>query len=191
MTRINWCIPALALALLLPGTVTADNALTVSGGLAVYDNDYLDDVIFGPTLVAYGRLENGLHLRAEGMRLEGETNSRDRAKANRGEVELGYAQRANPWFDVLLGVEVTHIDPNWTDSRTETGAMVGFRGENDGLETEIHALYRYPDSGSQSPQAGARLRTGGIHRDTGWGIGIGVTWLTDEQMASALVHRRF
>ncbi|WP_290653261.1 hypothetical protein [Aquisalimonas sp.] len=172
------------------GSVSA-GSLTMSGGLAVYKDDILEDVIFGPTLSLRGRLDSGLYLGVEGMRLEGDQNDDGTAAANRGEVEIGIAQRATHNFDVLLGLEAVHLDRDWGPSRTDAGAAVGFRSAQNGLETEVHALYRYPEGSDESAQVGIRLRTGGVNLETGWGIGISVTWLTDERMGSALVHRRF
>lgn len=189
----------LAASLILGGCVTAGSAmagsLTVSGGLAAYEDDALTDVVFGPTLAINGRMDNGLYLRAQGMYLENSQNEErfddDRAQAFRGDIEAGIARRAHPWFDVIMALEGAHIDRDWARSRTDGGASVGFRAQRDDLETEVQALYRYPNRGDESGQAGIRFRTGGVIQDSGWGAGIEVSWLTDEVFGSAVVHRRF
>lgn len=176
------------------GTATA-GSLTVSGGLAVYEDDALTDVVFGPTLAINGRMDNGLYLRAQGMYLENSQNEErfgdTRAEAFRGDIEAGIARRAHPWFDVIMALEGAHIDRDWARSRTDGGASIGFRAQRDDLETEVQALYRYPNRSDESGQAGIRFRTGGVIRDSGWGAGIEVNWLTDEAFGSAVVHRRF
>lgn len=173
----------------------AANSLTVSGGLAAYEDEVLTDVIFGPAVAINGRLDNGLYLRAQGMYLEASQDQgefgADEAEATRGELEAGIAQPAHPWFDVILALEVAHIDRDWAPSRTDSGGSIGFRSQRDGLETEVQALYRHPDRAEESGQVGVRLRTGGIIQESGWGAGVEVTWLTDEAFGSAVVHRRF
>ena len=189
----------MATALVLGGSVAAGSAtagsLTVSGGLSAYEDDALTDVVFGPTLAINGRMSNGVYIRGHAMYLEASQNEErfgaDRAEAFRGEIETGIARPAHPWFDVIIALEGAHIDRDWARSRTDGGASIGFRAQRDDLETEVQALYRYPNRSDESGQAGIRFRTGGVIQESGWGAGIEVSWLTDEVFGSAVVHRRF